>query len=267
MSAVAVCRSSASLGLVEQPRVLDGDRGLVGKTLLKRKLFGGEGREPVAIDDENADRLALAPQRRAGHRAGARGARMGRPGQSAIAGSTLSRSGMWICRFLGDDRARAGCGRRSGAAPPERPAPMRFELSPTRMVWAQPSPSAIWIVTLGAPNRRAVVSAICCNDRSASPGALAMARRISALAFWRSRAARNSACSRAFSCLRSATTSGEARSFTQIHFARVPRGAGPTINTFAGRRSGAGKSNRTISDYPIPGASGPAPSGHFPGRR
>ena len=32
-SAVAVCRSSASCGLVEQPHVLDGDHGLVGEGL------------------------------------------------------------------------------------------------------------------------------------------------------------------------------------------------------------------------------------------
>ena len=32
-SAVAVCRSSASLRLVEQPRVLDGDHGLIGEGL------------------------------------------------------------------------------------------------------------------------------------------------------------------------------------------------------------------------------------------
>ena len=33
MSAVAVCRSSASLRLVEQPHVLDRDHGLVGEGL------------------------------------------------------------------------------------------------------------------------------------------------------------------------------------------------------------------------------------------
>ena len=33
MSAVAVCRSSASLRLVEQPHVFDGDHGLVGERL------------------------------------------------------------------------------------------------------------------------------------------------------------------------------------------------------------------------------------------
>ena len=58
------------LGLVEQPRVLDRDHGLVGETLLERKLFVGEGQEPVAEYDENADCLALAPERRATHGAG-----------------------------------------------------------------------------------------------------------------------------------------------------------------------------------------------------
>jgi hypothetical protein len=85
---------------------------------------------------------------------------------------------------------------------------MRSEPVPTLIDWPHSSPRAIRIVTLEAPNRRAVVSAICRNDCSASPDVPAMARRISALAFWRSRAARSSASSRAFSRLRLATTSG-----------------------------------------------------------
>jgi hypothetical protein len=58
------------LGLVEQPRVLDGDNRLVGEALLKRKLLSGERVRAVTMHDENADRLALAPKRRAGHDAG-----------------------------------------------------------------------------------------------------------------------------------------------------------------------------------------------------
>src|SRR5204863_6360563 len=54
-----------------QPRVFDGDRRLVCKALLNGKLFRAEGRKPVAVDDERADRLALAPQRRSRQRAGA----------------------------------------------------------------------------------------------------------------------------------------------------------------------------------------------------
>ena len=54
------------LGFIEQSRVFDGDRGLIGEALLKRQFVSGERREVVAIHDENADRLALAPQWRAG---------------------------------------------------------------------------------------------------------------------------------------------------------------------------------------------------------
>ena len=42
MSAVAVCRSSASLRLVEQPRILDGDHGLVGEGLQQLDVVVGE---------------------------------------------------------------------------------------------------------------------------------------------------------------------------------------------------------------------------------
>jgi len=83
----------------------------------------------------------------------------GRPGQSDIEGSTLSRSGTWTCRFSativpGMFRPPIrSCA--SGTA-----APMRFELSPTRMIRSQPSPSAIWMVALVAPNRCTEVSAI-----------------------------------------------------------------------------------------------------------
>src|SRR5258706_294329 len=70
-------REIVGLGLkfIEQPRVLDGDDGLVRKTLLKREFLGGERNGPVAVDDEDTDRLALASKRRAGHGAGARRAR------------------------------------------------------------------------------------------------------------------------------------------------------------------------------------------------
>ena len=61
-------------------------------------------------------------------------------------------------------------------------AAIRSEPAPTRIVRPQRSPSAISSETLEAPNRLAVVSAICCNERAASPPVLAMARRISALA-------------------------------------------------------------------------------------
>ena len=60
--------------LVEQSRVLDGDHGLIGEALLQRQLLVGERREAVAIDDERADRLALAPERRAADRANPHGA-------------------------------------------------------------------------------------------------------------------------------------------------------------------------------------------------
>ena len=59
--------------------------------------------------------------------------------------------------------------------------PIRCAMPPTRYSWVNSPPSASWIDTLGAPNSRAVVSAICCNGRATSPDALATARRISAL--------------------------------------------------------------------------------------
>src|SRR3981081_989291 len=97
---------------------------------------------------------------------------------------------MWICRFSrttdpGMLRPRS---RRCSAG---TSAPMRVELGPKLMVRPHSSPSTNRMVTLGAPNKRALVSAICCNARSASPGELAIVRRISALAVWRSRAARS----------------------------------------------------------------------------
>src|SRR6185437_16011100 len=69
------------LGLVEQPRVLDGDHGLIGKGLLEHQLFRRERQQPVAIDDENADRVAVPTQWRAAHgsRAGGAGMRQARP--------------------------------------------------------------------------------------------------------------------------------------------------------------------------------------------
>src|SRR5581483_2814470 len=63
------------LGLVEQPRVLDRYRCLIGKALLEVELLFGERREMVAMDDQDADRVAGAPQRCAGDRAAAGGAR------------------------------------------------------------------------------------------------------------------------------------------------------------------------------------------------
>ena len=97
---------------------------------------------------------------------------------------------MWICRF--SKTTVPGMFR-----PPTRildrgyADPIRCAMAPTRYSCVNSPSSASWIETLGAPNRRALVSAICCNDRPASPGVLAMARRISALAVWRSRAVRS----------------------------------------------------------------------------
>ena len=64
-SAVAVCRSSASLRLVEQPHVLDGDHGLVGEGLRQRDFLVRElaGRRRGRI--EQASAIAL-PSRSSG---------------------------------------------------------------------------------------------------------------------------------------------------------------------------------------------------------
>src|SRR5579872_2110194 len=65
----------------------------------------------------------------------------------------------------------------------ETAAAMRFAPSPTLMLWLHSSRGpAMRMVTAEATNRRSVVSAISCNGRSASPEALATARRTSALA-------------------------------------------------------------------------------------
>ena len=63
-------------GLIEQPRVLDGDRRLIGEALLKRQFIVGEWCEVVAENDERPDRGALAPQRRACDGTRALGARL-----------------------------------------------------------------------------------------------------------------------------------------------------------------------------------------------
>src|SRR5450631_1401417 len=88
---------------------------------------------------------------------------------------------MWICRF--SKTTVPGRFR-----PPTRildrgyADPIRCAMAPTRYSRVNSPPSATWIDTLGAPNSRAVVSAICCNGRATSPDALATVRRISALA-------------------------------------------------------------------------------------
>ena len=94
------------LGFVEQSRILNGDRSLIGKALLQRQLFVGEWREPVAVDDQCADRLALAPQRRAGHRPGAGGARIGQARPVGNRGIDIVEIGHVDLAVLGDDRAR-----------------------------------------------------------------------------------------------------------------------------------------------------------------
>src|SRR6476646_1190918 len=97
---------------------------------------------------------------------------------------------MWIWRFsrtTEPGRLRPASRRCSAGTS----APMRLELGPNLMVRPHSPPSTNRMVTLGAPNRRALVSAICCNAPSASPDELAIARRISALAVCRSRAARS----------------------------------------------------------------------------
>src|SRR4051812_36758436 len=82
----------------------------------------------------------------------------------------------------------------------ETVAEMRLAPAPTLMTWLQSLPSpAMRMVTAEAANRRSVVSAICSKERLASPGAAAMARRISADAILRSRATRSSCFRRAIS--------------------------------------------------------------------
>ena len=74
-SAVAVCCSSASvelavarLDLVEQARVLDGDRGLVGEGRDKLDLALRERNRLLAREREGADGFAISHERHAEHR-------------------------------------------------------------------------------------------------------------------------------------------------------------------------------------------------------
>ncbi len=58
------------LGL-EQPCIFDGDHRLIGKCHNQFDLAVGEGLDPAAREPDSADRLPLAHQRDADHRAGA----------------------------------------------------------------------------------------------------------------------------------------------------------------------------------------------------
>ena len=69
MSAVAVCRSSASLRLVEQPRVLDGDHGLVGEGLQQTDCLVVKGSCFAARDADRADCNTVAQHRHHQHAA------------------------------------------------------------------------------------------------------------------------------------------------------------------------------------------------------
>ena len=69
ISAVAVCRSSAFLGLVEQPRVLDRDHRLVGEGLYQLELTVGEGTDLHPRQHKHADGSITAQQRHAQPRA------------------------------------------------------------------------------------------------------------------------------------------------------------------------------------------------------
>ena len=82
------------LAFLEQACVLDGNDGLVGEALLKRKLLGRERLKAVAMHNESADRLALAPKRRAGDRAGARRPRRWQPGPVGDCGIDIVDIGM-----------------------------------------------------------------------------------------------------------------------------------------------------------------------------
>ena len=64
----------ARLHLVEQPRVLDGDDGLIGEGLQDRQFVGAERLQDVAKHDHGADGAVVLTQRRAADRARAPGA-------------------------------------------------------------------------------------------------------------------------------------------------------------------------------------------------
>ena len=62
-SAVAVCCSSASPQFAQQPRVLDGDDGLIGEAGNKRDLFVGKWADFLAVQGKRADKLVVLEHR------------------------------------------------------------------------------------------------------------------------------------------------------------------------------------------------------------
>jgi hypothetical protein len=92
-------------GLVEQPRIFDGDHRLVCEALQQHKLLVGERHGAIAMHDESADRLALAPQRRAGQRAGACGARVWQSGPVGDRGVGIGQIGNVDLPVLAEHRS------------------------------------------------------------------------------------------------------------------------------------------------------------------
>ena len=107
MSRVAVCRSSASLRLVEQPHILDRDHGLVGEGLQQLDLLVREGAAARLAGDDDRRRSARPPAA-AARRAGC--AKPREPRQFRMPGSRRIRctsSGYWTASPLRIDSPRS----------------------------------------------------------------------------------------------------------------------------------------------------------------
>ena len=107
-SAVAVCCSSDSPQFAEQPRVLDGDDGLVGEGTHQLDLALAERLYALARKSERADRLALPEQRHSQDRP-YEALMRGLPGDVLIVGANvryLHRTA--FCQGSADGRPAAG---------------------------------------------------------------------------------------------------------------------------------------------------------------
>ncbi len=239
------------LRLLEQPRVLDGDDGLVGETLLERKLLRRKGQRPVAVYDENADRL---PSRRNGVPAMTACARGARRRQAGPVG--YFRIEIVECRECGSAGFRARP-RRAEFRPPigifaagtaERtrsaPAPTRNTCTHSPFLadeakhWSTEQTRAGFgdlLQRLLGVARRAGNGAQDFGARGLAFPARAQLSLQPGILLARDRSPRP----------------GKARSFNEIQHIRCP--AAP----------GSKRRNRSLPDYSISAASGPAPSGQF----
>ena len=198
-SAVAVCCSSASRCLGDQPRVLHRDHRLRGEVLQQRDLLVGERPDLLAIDRDDAEqRLVLAQAARQARCA----RRRDRPSR-VRSGSPPDRV---LGRKIGDmdePFASSRCADRGAASGPGGLvcAELGIGLRGTPRIAAawNRSPSIDRKVAEAAPHSRIAFSSIASNTGARSPGEELMTCNTSAVAVCCSSASRCSVISRAFS--------------------------------------------------------------------